>query len=83
MEENDLVHSDPLSSFGNKIFSLLSWKRKRKKASRSGAAKVLLFFGFVLFCFNFPTTSLLPPSESFRTEKRPLTGEDFRGENRN
>lgn len=41
MEENDLVHSDPLSSFGNKIFSLLLWKRKRKKASRSGVAKVL------------------------------------------
>lgn len=72
MEENDLVHSDPLSSFGTQIFSSLLWKRKRKK----GLGLPRLGFCFVLF-FNSPTTSLLPPSESFRTEKRPFTGEDL------
>ena len=42
MEENDLVHRDPLSSVGIQIFSPLLWKRKRKrkKASQSGVAKV-------------------------------------------
>lgn len=42
MEENDLVHSNPLSSVGIQIFSPLLWKRKRKKrkAGQSGVAKV-------------------------------------------
>lgn len=72
MEENYLVHSDPLSSFGTQIFSSLLWKRKRKKGLGCQG------WVFVLFCsFNSPTTSLLPPSESFRTEKRPFTGEDL------
>lgn len=34
--------------------------------------------GFFLVFFYSPTTSLLPPSESFRIEKRPFTGEDWR-----
>lgn len=48
MEENDLVHSDLLSSTGTQTFSSLLWKRKRerkrKKASQSGVAKVFFLF---------------------------------------
>lgn len=42
---------------------------KKEKASQTGMAKVF---------FYSPTTSLLPPSEHFRMEKkRPFTGEDL------
>lgn len=50
---------------------------KRERGRKRKPVRLVLprfFLGF----FYSPTTSLLPPSESFRIEKRPFTGEDWR-----
>lgn len=65
----------PCLPLGPKYSPLFCGREREKRPLMSGVAKV--------FFFCSPTTSLLPPSESFRTEQRPFTGEPLRGKRRN
>lgn len=55
-------------------YSPLLYKRERERERKPVSLVLPRYF------FYSPTTSLLPPSESFRIEKRPFTGEDLKGE---
>lgn len=61
VEDNDFLHSDPVFLWDQNILPSFIKEGKKEKASQTGMAKVF---------FYSPTTSLLPPSERFRMEKK-------------